>query len=76
MLAYLEERLGLRSGEANEFFTLRETECLASCGTAPCLQVNEVHYESLTRQKVDELLAKLMREAGLPAGKPPSSRPA
>ena len=70
LLAYLEERLGLKAGEANEYFTLRETECLASCGTAPCLQVNEEHHESLTRAKVDALLDKLMREAGMPGTRP------
>lgn len=59
MLAYLEQKLGLKAGEANERFTLRETECLASCGTAPCLQINEVHHENLTRAKVDEIFSKL-----------------
>jgi NADH-quinone oxidoreductase subunit E len=59
MLAYLEQKLGLKAGEANERFTLRETECLASCGTAPCLQINEDHHESLTRAKVDDIFAKL-----------------
>jgi NADH-quinone oxidoreductase subunit E len=59
MLGYLEKRLNLRSGEQNEQFTLRETECLASCGTAPCLQVNEDHHESLNAAKVDALLSSL-----------------
>jgi NADH-quinone oxidoreductase subunit E len=59
MLAMLEAKLGLRVGTANDRFTLRETECLASCGTAPCLQVNEQHHESLTPAKLDQLLAKL-----------------
>ena len=59
LLAMLEQKLGLRSGSANERFTLRETECLASCGTAPCLQVNEQHHESLTPAKLDELVARL-----------------
>jgi NADH-quinone oxidoreductase subunit E len=59
LLEYLEKKLHLRSGESTEKFTLRETECLASCGTGPCLQVNEDHHESLTPKKVDELLAKL-----------------
>jgi NADH-quinone oxidoreductase subunit E len=70
LLAYLEERLGLKAGEANDMFTLRETECLASCGTAPCMQVNEEHFESLTKKKVDDLLARLTREAALPGRKP------
>ncbi len=59
LLAYLEQKLKVRAGETTEKLTLRETECLASCGTAPCLQVNEDHYESLTPEKVDELLARL-----------------
>ncbi|HEX8537024.1 MAG TPA: NAD(P)H-dependent oxidoreductase subunit E, partial [Cystobacter sp.] len=59
MLAHLENKLGLKAGETNERFTLRETECLASCGTAPCLQINEDHHESLSRAKLDELIDKL-----------------
>ena len=60
LLVHLENKLGLKAGEANERFTLRETECLASCGTAPCLQVNEDHHESLTRTKVDALFARFL----------------
>ncbi len=59
LLAYLERKLNLKSGEHNDLYTLRETECLASCGTAPCLQINEDHHESLTPAKVDEILAGL-----------------
>jgi len=59
LLAYLEKKLGVRAGENTEKFYLRETECLASCGTAPCLQINEDHHENLTREKVDALIAKL-----------------
>jgi len=59
LLAHLEQKLGLKSGEMNDKFFLRETECLASCGTAPCLQVNEEHHENLTRKKVDEIFSRL-----------------
>ncbi len=59
MLAYLEQKLGLKAGESNERFTLRETECLASCGTAPCLQINEDHHEKLTKAKLDAIFEKL-----------------
>lgn len=59
LLAYLEKKLEVHAGEMNEKFFLRETECLASCGTAPCLQVNEDHYENLTRESLDALLARL-----------------
>ena len=59
MLAYLEQKLSTRAGENGEKYFLRETECLASCGTAPCMQINEDHHENLTRVKVDALLEKL-----------------
>lgn len=59
MLAYMEDKLGLKAGEKNGKIFLRETECLASCGTAPCLQINEDHHENLSREKLDALLAKL-----------------
>ncbi len=59
LLQYLERKLNLKAGEHNDLYTLRETECLASCGTAPCLQINEDHHESLTPAKVDEILARL-----------------
>lgn len=59
LLRQLEQKLKMEAGETNERFTLRETECLASCGTAPCLQINEDHHESLTPEKVDELIARL-----------------
>lgn len=59
VLAYLEKKLGLKAGEASERFTLRETECLASCGTGPCMQVNEDHHENLNMKKLDELIARL-----------------
>lgn len=59
MLKYLEQKLGSKAGTNGEKYFLRETECLASCGTAPCLQVNEDHHENLTKAKVDALLEKL-----------------
>jgi len=59
MLKYLENKLGTKSGTNGDRFFLRETECLASCGTAPCMQINEDHHESLTKAKVDAILEKL-----------------
>ena len=59
MLAYLEQKLSTKAGENGEKYFLRETECLASCGTAPCMQINEDHHENLTKVKVDALLEKL-----------------
>jgi NADH-quinone oxidoreductase E subunit len=60
----IERRLGIRDGERTPDgrFSLEEVECLASCGTAPCLQVNNSEYhESLD---VPRTLALLERLAG------------
>ncbi|MCA2981146.1 MAG: NADH-quinone oxidoreductase subunit NuoE [Myxococcaceae bacterium] len=59
LLKYMEQKLGQTAGTRTEKYFLRETECLASCGTAPCFQVNEDHHENLTREKVDRILEKL-----------------
>jgi NADH-quinone oxidoreductase subunit E len=34
-------------------------ECLGSCGTAPVMQIDDVNYENLTTQKVDEILKEI-----------------
>lgn len=58
----IEEILGIKVGEttADGLFTLEEVECLASCGTAPTLQLNDDYHEDLTNQSVTELLESLM----------------
>ena len=61
LLEALEKKLDVHAGEttADGKFTLREAECLGSCHTAPCLQVNEDHHENLSVKKAEEILAKL-----------------
>jgi NADH-quinone oxidoreductase subunit E len=63
ILAHCERRLGVSVGQttADGKFTLRTAECLASCGTAPMMQVDKTYYENLTTEKVDEILAGLSR---------------
>jgi NADH-quinone oxidoreductase subunit E len=39
-------------------FTVEFVECLASCGTAPVMMVNEEFYEGVSNVKADELIAK------------------
>jgi NADH-quinone oxidoreductase subunit E len=60
LLAHLEKRLGIRAGHttADERFTLREAECLASCGTAPAMLVDERFHENLNESKLDQILAE------------------
>jgi len=61
ILERVENKLGIGLGEttADGRFSLREVECLASCGTAPCLQVNGEFFENLTPGSLDQLLSTL-----------------
>jgi NADH-quinone oxidoreductase subunit E len=61
LIEHIENRLGIKEGETTTdgMFTLKTTECLGSCGTAPMLQCGADYYENLTNDKVDELLDKL-----------------
>jgi NADH-quinone oxidoreductase E subunit len=38
------------------------TECLASCGTAPAMQVGDRYFENLSPEKMGELIEKLRNE--------------
>lgn len=57
----IERRLGIRPGErtADGRFSYEHVECLASCGTAPVMQVNNADYhENLDEPALDALLAR------------------
>jgi len=59
---YLKDKLGVGFNEttADGLFTLRESECLGSCGDAPVLLVNNKRMCSfMDNRKLDELLAEL-----------------
>ncbi len=60
IIAHIENRLNIKAGEttADGMFTLKTVECMASCGTAPMLQMGDHYYENLDNNKVDELLEK------------------
>ena len=62
IVAYMEKKLGIHAGETTPDgrFTLKKVECLASCGSAPMLQVNERKFdENLDEAAVDRLLDSL-----------------
>ena len=44
------KNLGVKAGETTPDgkFTVAAVECLASCGSAPCMSVNDDYYEHLT----------------------------
>jgi len=58
---HLRRKLELANGETTRDgrITLREVECLGSCGTAPAMLVDEEMHERLTLEKVDQLIGGL-----------------
>src|SRR5207248_8294226 len=61
------DRLGIRPGDQTKDgqFSLEEVACLASCGTAPALIVNNFNYvENVTPESLDALIARLRNEPG------------
>ncbi|OGQ22895.1 MAG: hypothetical protein A3I05_08425 [Deltaproteobacteria bacterium RIFCSPLOWO2_02_FULL_44_10] len=65
LVDYVKEKIGCNVGETSPCgnFHLSTVECLASCGTAPMMQVGNDYYENLTPQKVDKLLDELRRDS-------------
>lgn len=63
VLEHCEKKLGIHAGETTKdgAITLRTAECLASCGSAPMMQVDKEYFENLTPEKVDEILDRLRK---------------
>ena len=61
VISFLKERLAVNLGETTPDgkFTLSAVECLASCGTAPVMQINDAYYENLSPEKIEKILAFL-----------------
>jgi NADH-quinone oxidoreductase subunit E len=66
LIRCLEGKLGIRMGETTPdgLISLKRMECLASCGTAPAIQIDGIFYEQMTPHRLDDLLEKL-RDGGL-----------
>lgn len=58
VIEYTEKKLGIKSGEttADGKFTIKEVECLGSCGTAPMAQIGKFYYENLNEEKIDKII--------------------
>lgn len=58
ILGTLKEELKIGENETTPdgLFTVQRVECLASCGTAPVVQVNDDYHENVTPEKVRTLL--------------------
>ena len=61
LVDHLRKQLGIEVGEtsADGRFTLLTVECLASCGTAPAMQVDDTYHENLDEAAVDRILGQL-----------------
>jgi len=72
LVSHLEQRLGIKRGETSVDgnYTLLTAECLASCGTAPVLQVNDEFVENVTLGMADALIDELNRELSTKAMEP------
>lgn len=61
---YMCDKLGIKTGEttADGKITLMEAECLASCGTAPVMLVDNTLEENLTKARVDQVIEELRKD--------------
>ncbi|MEW6207054.1 MAG: NAD(P)H-dependent oxidoreductase subunit E [Acidobacteriota bacterium] len=60
----IKRQLGVETNEVtgDGKFSWNVTECLASCGTAPAMQVGDRYYEDLTPERVREIIEELRNE--------------
>jgi NADH-quinone oxidoreductase subunit E len=61
LIDHLKKQLGIEVGEtsADGRVTLLTVECLASCGTAPAMQVDDTYHENLDEAAIDRILERL-----------------
>jgi NADH-quinone oxidoreductase subunit E len=64
----VKRKLGVGLGEVTPdgLFSAIEFECLGSCTTAPCIQVNGEFFENLDVPKTERLIDDLRKQAQLP----------
>ena len=66
LVEFCERRFGIRCGETttDKRFTLDEEECLAACGTAPAMMLNDDYHENLDINRLEEILSQVEQESG------------
>jgi NADH-quinone oxidoreductase subunit E len=78
ILHHCEERLGIKKGETTKDgqFSLEEVACLAACGNAPAVLVNNfTYYENVTPDSISRLILELTNMPGQHMAPGPEPRP-
>ena len=65
LVDYLEGKLEIKAGQTTQdgLFTLQTVQCLAACGNAPAMRVNDELYENLTTDRIDMLVDQFRERA-------------
>jgi len=78
ILRHCEERLGIKTGQTTRDgqFSLEEVACLAACGNAPAVLVNNfTYYENVTPDSMNRLIHELTEKPGQEMAPGPEPRP-
>ena len=61
IIEHLAQKLGIRPGQTTDDgrFTLSTVECVASCGSAPVVLINDTYHERVNPEQLDALLETL-----------------
>lgn len=64
IIQFISEYLHIQPGETTSDgrFTLEVVQCLAVCGSAPAIRINDELYENVTFSQIQELLMRLSEE--------------
>lgn len=77
LIRHCEERLGIHAGEVtgDGHFSLEEVACLAACGGAPAVLVNNfAYFEGMSPEKLGDLIRDLRDRPGKPMAEGPAPR--
>ena len=66
LTARLAEKLGVAPGESTRDgrFSLAEVECLGSCGSGPCLEIESRYFENMDAARTARLIDRLAAATG------------
>jgi len=70
LIKLCKEKFGVGKEETSEdnYFTLKEVECLGACVNAPVVQINDDYYEDLTVENFEKILEDLKNDKPVKIG--------